>query len=54
MLDENNRWQVGRTGKQGSGILTSMSRANCRIVLPYDNAGVDPGDEVSIQFLDWT
>jgi molybdopterin molybdotransferase len=53
VLDENNRWQVGKTGKQGSGILTSMSRANCLIVLPEDNAGVEPGDEVSIQFLDW-
>ena len=53
VLDENNRWQVSRTGKQGSGILTSMSRANCLIVLPDDNAGVEPGDEVSIQFLDW-
>jgi molybdopterin molybdotransferase len=52
-LDANNRWQVGKTGKQGSGILTSMSRANCFIVLPDDNAGVEPGDEVSIQFLDW-
>jgi len=52
-LDENNRWQVGKTGKQGSGILTSMSRANCFIVLPDDNDGVEPGDEVSIQFLDW-
>jgi len=52
-LDENSRWQVGKTGKQGSGILTSMSRANCFIVLPDDNAGVEPGDEVSIQFLDW-
>jgi len=52
-LDDDNRWQVGKTGKQGSGILTSMSRANCFIVLPDDNAGVEPGDEVSIQFLDW-
>jgi molybdopterin molybdotransferase len=52
-LDDNNRWQVGKTGKQGSGILTSMSRANCFIVLPDDNAGVEVGDEVSIQFLDW-
>jgi len=54
VLDENNQWQVGKTGKQGSGILTSMSRANCLIVLPDDNAGVEPGDEVRIQFLDWT
>jgi molybdopterin molybdotransferase len=52
-LDENQQWQVGKTGKQGSGILTSMSHANCFIVLPDDNAGVEPGDMVSIQFLDW-
>jgi molybdopterin molybdotransferase len=52
--DDNGRWQVGKTGKQGSGILTSMSRANCFIVLPQDNAGVEPGDEVDIQFLDWS
>ncbi len=52
-LDEDNQWQVGKTGKQGSGILTSMSRANCLIVLPDDNDGVEPGDMVSIQFLNW-
>jgi molybdopterin molybdotransferase len=53
-LDDNNEWQVAKTGKQGSGILTSMSRANCFIVLPDDNAGVEPGDEVNIQFFDWS
>lgn len=53
-LDDNNAWQVARTGQQGSGILTSMSRANCFIVLPDDNAGVEAGDEVDIQFFDWS
>ena len=53
-MDENHEWQVARTGQQGSGILTSMSRANCFIVLPDDNAGVEPGDQVSIQFFDWS
>jgi len=53
-LDDNNAWQVARTGQQGSGILTSMSRANCFIVLSDDNAGVEPGDEVDIQFFDWS
>ncbi len=52
-LDANNQWQVGKTGKQGSGILTSMSRANCFIVLPDENAGVEAGDPVSIQLFDW-
>jgi len=53
-LDDNNQWQVGKTGKQGSGILTSMSRANCFIVLPDENDGVEAGDEVNIQFFDWS
>ena len=53
-LDQQGNWQVGKTGKQGSGILTSMSRANCFIVLSDDNAGVEPGDEVDIQFFDWS
>jgi len=53
-LDDNNQWQVGKTGKQGSGILTSMSRANCFVVLPDENDGVEPGDEVDIQFFDWS
>ena len=52
-LDDNNQWQVAKTGKQGSGILTSMSRANCFIVLPDENSGVEPGDEVEVQFFDW-
>ena len=53
-LGEDGRWQVAKTGKQGSGILTSMSRANCFIVLGDDNAGVEPGDEVDIQFFNWS
>ncbi len=53
-LDDSGEWQVGKTGKQGSGILTSMSRANCFIVLPDAVDGVEPGDEVKIQFFDWS
>ncbi|HPE61289.1 MAG TPA: bifunctional molybdopterin-guanine dinucleotide biosynthesis adaptor protein MobB/molybdopterin molybdotransferase MoeA [Thiolinea sp.] len=40
---------VERAGHQGSGILTTMSRANCFIVLPEANAGVEAGDTVIIQ-----
>ena len=53
-LGDDGRWQVAKTGKQGSGILTSMSRANCFIVLSEEGAGVEPGDEVDIQFFDWS
>lgn len=40
---------VKRTGKQGSGILTSMSIANCFIVLSEESKGVEEGDTVTIQ-----
>lgn len=40
---------VRKTGMQGSGILTSMSHANCFIVLPQDCAGVEAGEPVEVQ-----
>ncbi|MGA2548796.1 MAG: gephyrin-like molybdotransferase Glp [Burkholderiaceae bacterium] len=40
-------WHVRMTGAQGSGILRSMSEANCLIVLPHDSASVEVGDRVS-------
>ena len=50
--DKNNEWQVKKTGMQGSGILSSMSRANCFIVLPAENDGVKKGDMVDILLFD--
>ena len=40
---------VRKTGAQGSGILSSMSQANCFIILGMNNAGVEPGEEVDVQ-----
>lgn len=40
---------VQTAGKQGSGILTSMSRANCFILLPQDSGDIQQGDSVTIQ-----
>ncbi len=40
---------VRRTGKQGSGILTSMSIANCFIVLSTESKDISSGDTVRIQ-----
>ena len=40
---------VPKTGAQGSGILSSMSQANCFIILPMDSVGVQPGAEVDVQ-----
>jgi len=46
--------RVCKTGQQGSGVLTSMSRANCFIVLPADQTQVEPGTEVIVQpFAGW-
>ena len=44
-------WVVEKTGAQGSGILHSMSSANCFIVLPLTSAGVRTGDTVMVQPL---
>ncbi len=41
--------EVTTTGVQGSGILTSMSHANCFIVLGDQQGEVNPGDVVTIQ-----
>ena len=40
---------VSSTGEQGSGILHSMSVANCFIILPSDSEGASPGDLVEVQ-----
>ena len=39
-------WTVRSTGPQGSGILTSMTLANCFIVLDESDTDVAPGDRV--------
>ncbi len=40
---------VRSTGAQGSGLLHSMSVANCFVVLPADSGGVEPGALVEVQ-----
>ena len=47
-LDAQGRPQVRVTGSQGSGILRSMSEANCMIVLPHGQGNVNAGDPVSV------
>ena len=41
--------QVKTTGSQGSGVLSSMSKANCFITLPPQQGRVAIGDEVTIE-----
>lgn len=45
-------WQVKITGNQGSGVLRSMSEANCFVVLSEDCAGISAGDDVQVQLFE--
>ena len=44
-------FKVRTTGDQGSGILTSMVKANCLIDVPVEVERINPGDEVAVQLL---
>jgi len=47
------QYHASVTGPQGSGILTSMARANGLAVIPESSKGVKAGDMVEVQMLDW-
>jgi molybdopterin molybdotransferase len=47
--DADGRTTVRSTGKTGSGLLHTMSDANCFIILPEDGEAVEPGTEVDVQ-----
>ena len=40
---------VASTGQQGSGLLSSMSQANCFVLLDDDATTANPGDMVDVQ-----
>ena len=50
--DGNGGFTVRTTGDQGSGILSSMSQANCFIVLSADTGNCAAGDLVEVQLLE--
>jgi molybdopterin molybdotransferase len=45
-------WKVRTTGQQGSGVLRSMSEANCFIVLEHERGSVKAGEPVSVQLFE--
>ena len=49
---DKNQWAVRTTGQQGSGVLRSMSEANCFIVLEHDRGAVKAGEPVSVQLFE--
>ncbi len=52
LFREGGEWKVRITGQQGSGVLRSMSEANCFIVLEHERGKVEAGELVSVQLLD--
>jgi molybdopterin molybdotransferase len=50
--DAHGLWQVTPTGSQSSGVLSSMSEANCFIVLGHDEADIAEGEHVDIMLFD--
>ena len=52
VLDAQGQLLVTATGDQGSGILSSMSSANCFIVLGMEVAKLEAGSEVQVQLFE--
>ncbi len=50
--DSSGSMSVRVTGEQGSGILRSMSEANCFIILPTEQGNVTPGTLVEVQVME--
>jgi len=50
--DPGGTWSVRVTGEQGSGILRSMSEANCFIILATDQGNVAAGTMVDVQVME--
>jgi len=49
----NGKYYARVTGPQGSGILTSMVKANGLAVIPENTKRVKKGDIIEVQMLDW-
>ena len=45
-------WKVKSTGQQGSGVLRSMSEANCFVVLEHARGRVEAGEPVQVQLFE--
>jgi molybdopterin molybdotransferase len=52
LLREGNEWKARTTGQQGSGVLRSMSEANCFIVLEHERGAVKAGEPVAVQLFE--
>jgi molybdopterin molybdotransferase len=46
------QWEVSPAGAQGSGVLRSMSEANCFVILEHERGNVTAGELVQVQPMD--
>ena len=51
---EDGKYYAQLTGPQGSGVLSSMTRANGLAILPENVDLIEPGETVCVQMIDWT
>ena len=51
-VNEQGETIVSSTGTQGSGILSSLAKANCFIVLAAEQGRVTAGETVTVQLFD--
>jgi molybdopterin molybdotransferase len=52
VFSEGGVWKVRTTGQQGSGVLRSMSEANCFIVIEHERGNVQAGEPVQVQLFE--
>jgi len=53
VIKHEDKYYARLTGPQGSGILTSMTKANGLAIIPENSKGVKVGDMIQVQMLDW-
>jgi molybdopterin molybdotransferase len=51
LFQEGGEWCVRPTGHQGSGVLSSMAKADCFIVLEHERGKVSAGEIVRVQLM---
>lgn len=51
-LDDSGELVVNSSGRQGSGVLSSMSNGNCFVLLRETSESIQPGDLVEVQPFD--
>jgi molybdopterin molybdotransferase len=52
--ERDGKYYASLTGEQGSGILTSMMKANALTLIPADVDVVEAGEEIDVVMIDWS